>query len=413
MKKKIFILIISLVGLLTGCGESKEIDMVKNITFESGVSVESLIKSNMLKMRFIDSNKNLSINNYSTLDNKIVDSINKKGNGHLLAQFVLTNEIKIPDTIHDADLKYEIDGKTNSGYIIKVTDLLNNCYAKIPVSKNGDYREVSANNISYIDTKNKSYNVARLSFTSIVKMINNSKKNESKFIFDNIIDNTNISLTEVYLNNILMIEDITSFYDTSKLYHNLKYGIQYDANLEDYIVMLFKIISMEDKNDDMINSRLNSHNLIMNYHFATLLNFSKEVAKNSGSQTLFYQIIKAGRVTKNILSKISTEESEYTIYTEGDSRLSSAQINKLDISKSNLIYSFEKRNGISNVIWVTNNKTGDKILLGDMNTNRFINYLEYDTNLEYHLKGEDRPRISNTLSLITFYGFAVNKLLNK
>lgn len=151
--KKIFLGLMLMISMLfTGCGDDNYIETTKNITFDTGVSVEEIVTGYVSGGEFYKLN-------YNRL---------KANQTQVFAMFYMTGEgayntaknigIKLPKK---PTIKWEVAGKTEVGKII--TAYSENVEVSIQTKKDGDYISLYLDDIKP-KMKNKEYHLKKEQF---------------------------------------------------------------------------------------------------------------------------------------------------------------------------------------------------------------------------------------------------------
>lgn len=151
--RKILILILSSLFILTGCSwtnDTEYINIVKQMTFNDGETVNDYV-NNIARYTAI-----YSLNNDKIMFTKNTAAIigwgllNSKQNQKEMYKTFKQAGLIVPEK---AETKWLIEGKTKTGKIILVTT--ENAIIKINTKKNGDYIEFSRDDIKAYDPKTK------------------------------------------------------------------------------------------------------------------------------------------------------------------------------------------------------------------------------------------------------------------
>ncbi|MGL5935232.1 MAG: hypothetical protein ACRCZI_06375 [Cetobacterium sp.] len=153
--KKMLVTLSICVGLLTGCiggSDSNYIETVKQISFDDGVTVENIVREKLTGTEFQVLNEGkVRIDKGLAVFDKTGEYIFLLKGMEGKIQELASNAKVAPIVIESNDIKWEVEGETKKGKIIKAkTD---KSVVKISTEQDGDYVQVYLTDIKAFNGK--------------------------------------------------------------------------------------------------------------------------------------------------------------------------------------------------------------------------------------------------------------------
>lgn len=151
--KRLLVTLSILMGILTGCvgsSDSDYISTVKQISFDNGEIVESIVKSKLTGAQFQElygDNEifsNMGVIVLLSTAHLTTSTLSQDKNLQSLRNILDERNI-IPVTIEDKDIKWEVEGETKKGKTIKASTA--KAIVKISTEQDGDYIRLNYNDI--------------------------------------------------------------------------------------------------------------------------------------------------------------------------------------------------------------------------------------------------------------------------